>query len=350
MARSFDGTANAKLTLGSAVYATYPFTMAAWAYPTNDAITSSVITQSGSVNGNYVLLDVSGTEAGDPFRCLAYDGANIWGTSQTGVTFNAWNHFCGVFTNASTIVGYLNGVAGSTVGAGSPTPTVNTTGVGAFNGLNNHSGNIAEAAIWNVALTADERAMLAAGFSPLFVRPSALVAYWPLIGRFSPEIPRKGTAELTVGNGVGVADHPRIIYPSGPRIVTKAAPVTPTPPVETVPTVVAAGRPRRERFIAKYRGQEHEFRTAEELEQFIADARKSEQRKPVKKRKVITARVNPDFQQELYHFDLPDLTPVIEQRNFDELRDILNRYEIMRMHLARERLEREDEELLLLLA
>lgn len=122
--------------------------------------------------------------------------------------------------------------------------------------------------------------------------------------------------------------------------------VTPPPVVTQTP----AGRPRRERFIAKYRGQEHEFRTAEELEQFIADARKSEQRKPVKKRKVITARVNPDFQQELYHFDLPNLTPVIEQRNFDELRDILNRYEMMRMHIERERLAREDEEILLLLA
>jgi hypothetical protein len=41
-------------------------------------------------------------------------------------------------------------------------------------------GRIAEAAIWNVALSADDAASLAAGASPLTIRRDALVGYWPL--------------------------------------------------------------------------------------------------------------------------------------------------------------------------
>jgi hypothetical protein len=42
------------------------------------------------------------------------------------------------------------------------------------------SGKVAEAAVWNVALTITDVAVLNAGYSPLFVKPQNLVAYWPL--------------------------------------------------------------------------------------------------------------------------------------------------------------------------
>lgn len=80
------------------------------------------------------------------------------------------------------------------------------------------SGDIAEAAIWSAALTAEEFAVLAAGASPLLVRPGALVNYWPIVGRHGPEIDLVGGNDLTV-NGAVASDHPRMFYPARSRFV-----------------------------------------------------------------------------------------------------------------------------------
>jgi hypothetical protein len=80
------------------------------------------------------------------------------------------------------------------------------------------SGDIAEAAIWAAALTAEEFAALAAGTSPLSIRPDALVNYYPIIGRHSPEIDLVGGNNLTV-NGAAARDHPRMFYPARSRFV-----------------------------------------------------------------------------------------------------------------------------------
>jgi hypothetical protein len=50
------------------------------------------------------------------------------------------------------------------------------------------NGRIAEAGIWNVALSDREVAALASGVHPARMRPDALVAYWPLWGDDSPEL------------------------------------------------------------------------------------------------------------------------------------------------------------------
>ena len=72
---------------------------------------------------------------------------------------------------------------------------------------------IAEAAVWNVDLTDAEVAILAAGYSPLFVRPQFLVAYWSLFGDSSPEPDIIGGYDMTLNNGPTQATHPIIHYP-----------------------------------------------------------------------------------------------------------------------------------------
>ena len=69
-------------------------------------------------------------------------------------------------------------------------------------------GQIAEAAIWNVALTDGEIASLAKGFKPTRIRPQSLVFYAPLIRNLQDT--RKGMA-LTNNNAATVAAHPRVI-------------------------------------------------------------------------------------------------------------------------------------------
>jgi hypothetical protein len=58
--------------------------------------------------------------------------------------------------------------------------------------------------------------MLAAGFSPLFVRPQSLVAYWPLIRDNDNDI--VGGYDMTAYNTPTVAAHPPVIYPVSPHV------------------------------------------------------------------------------------------------------------------------------------
>ena len=73
------------------------------------------------------------------------------------------------------------------------------------------SGDIAEAAIWNIALDDADVALLAKAFDPRMVRPEGLVFYAPLIGRYSPEIDRRGGLGLTV-TGAVASVHPRMFH------------------------------------------------------------------------------------------------------------------------------------------
>jgi hypothetical protein len=77
------------------------------------------------------------------------------------------------------------------------------------------SGNVAEPAIWNVALTGAEISSLAAGYSPELIRPASLIAYSQLFGNLSPEIAKVGGSsyDLTLFNTPTKAAHPRAIYP-----------------------------------------------------------------------------------------------------------------------------------------
>ena len=83
-------------------------------------------------------------------------------------------------------------------------------------------GAIAELARWNRVLTAAERAVLEATRCPLFV-PDGLVAYLPIIGRYSPEIELIGGENLTVNGSPPAAGHARVRYPASPFVSSLAA-------------------------------------------------------------------------------------------------------------------------------
>jgi len=76
----------------------------------------------------------------------------------------------------------------------------------------NWAGDLSEVAVWNRILTAGEIAMLADGFSPLFIL-NGLVLYVPMVGQLSPEPNYMSANSGTVTGTVAVA-HPRIIYPA----------------------------------------------------------------------------------------------------------------------------------------
>jgi hypothetical protein len=181
--------------------------------------------------GDYGLVSVAENVGGDSPRHLLYQWSNsgnprIAMYSDNGVgaqavaaansSTGAWNHACGVVASTSSRTAYLNGGNSGTDATGtSAISTCNQMAIGAYysgGGLTAGfylDGSIAEAAIWNVALTAAEVAVLGKGYSPLLIRPSALVFYAPLV-RELQDI--RGGRVLT-NNSTTVSDHTRIIMP-----------------------------------------------------------------------------------------------------------------------------------------
>lgn len=144
---------------------------------------------------------------------------------EVTLTNGTWYHLLWTMdwgTNPDTITFYLNGVSqGLTlVGSNNGTPSLGATQsahIGAFRSispLDFLDGDLAELFITRDIVTAAEAASLAAGFSPLFLLGKhTFDAYYPLIGRYSPETDpiRGNTATLT--NAPTSASHPRVIMP-----------------------------------------------------------------------------------------------------------------------------------------
>ena len=81
-----------------------------------------------------------------------------------------------------------------------------------------YSGDEAESAFWNVALTAAEFAALAKGYSPLLVRRSALAMYVPAVRNIVDMV-----WPTVTPSGTSVSTHPRMIYPRRRQIGVPAA-------------------------------------------------------------------------------------------------------------------------------
>lgn len=220
MSRAFV-SASSECIYGGATVTPYPFTLAAWfkadslpgetEYPTIVSISDGDASHYCSIfidgaNSRYIGMDAY--EEGS-YACARTTAA----PTSTGV----WYHAAGVSAGAAERYAYLNGgnVGSNAVGR-SPTG-VDTTAVGAVyvSGVNfPFDGKIAEVGIWNVALTAGEIAILAAGYCPLFVRPGNLICYLPLVQDADEDV--VGGLSFSAVATPTVDSHPRIIYPISP--------------------------------------------------------------------------------------------------------------------------------------
>lgn len=217
MSRSFDGSGD-RLVYTGVVVDTPPFTMATWFK--RGAISSTqyllnTCTQ-GSTNHSHRLVFT----ASNLLNASSTDTQNSISSGHTITDTASWHHAAGVWASATSRQCYLDGTA-DTVNTTSRTPSgIDRFKVGAggsegqvLNGL------IAHSAVWGVALTADEIASLAAGLSPLLIRPASLVAYWPYLGRDSTEIDIIGRYDLAVTGAAASADEPRLRWPSRKRVI-----------------------------------------------------------------------------------------------------------------------------------
>lgn len=219
MSRKFTSASSHYLEINSAALTGVPLSMACWFKQTNVTATSALISLTDKdVADQWFALVAGGSFTGDPIGAEVRAGSTFRALTTTPFTANTWHHAAAVFVGATSRFAYLDG-GGAAEETSSATPTgLDRTSLGRLGDSTPSSfldGLIAEAAIWNVALTAGEIAELAAGLKPWNIRPSALVAYWPIGGTASPEGDVIGAFPLTVTGAVASDENPPVIYAPG---------------------------------------------------------------------------------------------------------------------------------------
>jgi len=217
MARSFNGSSDV-LRHSADIVGSFPFTMACWFDSNNVTANQNLmgVFDQGAPD-HFIRMFAGGANAGDPLSVQINSGSGATtDTEAVGYTANTLHHACGT-VSSSAIETFLNGVSDGSTSHTEIWPTgLNATTLGVLDRSSitqYFNGEIAEAGIWSVILTQSEIDSLAAGVSPSQIRPESLIAYWPIIGRTSPEIDPVGKYELTVA-GATQAAHPRIIQPN----------------------------------------------------------------------------------------------------------------------------------------
>jgi len=245
MAIDYSGTSQHHLTSSTPVTAA-PLSLACW-FNTDDAVNDGclVSVSDSATDVNSFELDLAGigeTAVSAQIRATTPDRA----LSTADFTTGTWYHACAVFASPTSRASYLDG-GGKGTNATNLTPlSIDRLGLAARSGLSSllsFNGRLAEVGIWNVALTDDEVAALARGFSPLCIQPQALVFYAPLVREVQDV---RGGRTLTPTGSPTVAGHCRIIYPhkriypwgaAPPRTKTRlylsaaaeTVPISPTP-------------------------------------------------------------------------------------------------------------------------
>lgn len=167
--------------------------------------------------------------------------------SSINVTQSQIQHGLAVWTSATSRAIYLDGSNKGTDTNSSTPANMDRTSIGRemdSSPGDSWDGMIAEFAVWNVALTDAEALILAAGYSPQFVRPGSLVAYWPLFNGAVNAVDVVGGLTLTNTNTVVKTAHPRMIYPYSSSVVRNVAAVAAgTPAAEIMAAIVPASQP-----------------------------------------------------------------------------------------------------------
>ena len=226
MARTFTASSGQYLSNANALVTATALTMACW-FKANDVTNQrSLISINDGTNDNrWWMLELRGHLAGDfvGARTRAA-GGDAAGVTSSGYTTGTWYHAVAVFTSATSRTCYLNGGnSGSDTTNLDPSAAVTTTTIAKRStvggGSDHMDGQIAEAAIWNLALGANEIQALANGYPPTKIQSQALKGYWPL-GFSSPEVDWSGNGKtMALTGSPTISDHapvmPQFGYDTG---------------------------------------------------------------------------------------------------------------------------------------
>lgn len=218
MSRVFIAASTEYLEVDAAPVTTYPFSMFCKAW-VDDVATEY---------GLFMLVDAStpfermglvaaGADGGDPLRAFREGGRSAF--SSTAMSAGGWHNCLAVFASDSSCRVYLDG-GGSVENTDVDVQDItqfSRISIGALRDstpANYLSGRTSHAAIWNVALDAND-ALLLNEASPLFVKPDGLIFYAPMDGDEDFDI--IGGLELTAGGTPTTETSPAILTPTSPK-------------------------------------------------------------------------------------------------------------------------------------
>jgi len=221
MARSFNGSS--EYLSGTTPITSDTLTISSWFNSDNASATQATVsigdTEVDVANDSFILVAES---IGDELISARVNNEASGGGGNATTTnlfsVDTWSHACGVYQKGTNnLIAYLDA---SGVGSGqdtfSNTPAgVDTIAIGAHVDKDvawHFSGSIAEVAVWNTNLTLLEVHSLAHGFSPLLIRPSALVFYAPLIR--DEDVDYISGTSLSATGSPGITAHPRVFRPA----------------------------------------------------------------------------------------------------------------------------------------
>lgn len=230
MARGFS--TDQFVSVASAPITAAPLTMTCWFQTTDDNSNQGLLFlgDQGSDNDHWGLYATSAAHIS--FR--ATDTSSYSALTLNDLTADTWHFAAGVEISTSSRRAYLDTTYDAETTSCTPTPgNIDTFAIGAWRRSTDGlflSGRVAEVGLWDVALTEQELAVLAAGYSPLCVRPGNLVLYCPLTRDDDEDL--VGGLSLGATNSPTIASHSPVIYPVDPQVVTApAASLAAFPPI-----------------------------------------------------------------------------------------------------------------------
>lgn len=184
----------------------YPVTFACWVKPDSVSDWDGCISiAQSSVNNQHISLTLrSNGSVRAETRAVSFANS-VGGNYSAGV----WQHVAGVFATSSSRLAYLDGVAG-TENTTDLTPSgvdMLRIGQSASTAARPMDGLLAECAIWNVALSADDISQLYDGYTAINIKPESLVSYYPLVRDYQEHM---GNNSVTPNNTVVYDDHPPV--------------------------------------------------------------------------------------------------------------------------------------------
>jgi hypothetical protein len=183
---------------------TATMTIAVWVYATAWTSTGGqnfmfFSADGGNLRRTYMDINNGQTAGSTSFEVNFRGATGDTNISQGSLTLslNTWIHCAGVYSSSTGGTLYRNG---SSVGSGANSGAlIQNSGAHCLWGNDAANdrpwqGRLADAAMWNVALSNIEILALSMGARPWMIRRGSLVGYWPIDGFASPEPDLSGNA------------------------------------------------------------------------------------------------------------------------------------------------------------
>lgn len=218
-ARLFNDAGTEYLERGDAVVSNYPFTISAWVYTDEAALTQSVVAvtdKDAPAKGHFFRLSSSGN-ANYGVQDFGFNGVS----ATTNYSANTWHHICAVGTSVTSRSAFIDGGSKGTTTVSKAPSSLDTTSIGRLiiNGSDTNerfSGRLAVSAIHSVVLTDNEVSELALGTWPEYIQAGSIALFVPIFGVDSPELDLSGNGnDMTVTGSPSKADGPPVFLFAG---------------------------------------------------------------------------------------------------------------------------------------